>query len=531
MRERLERERALETGAGAGAAADGQGGAAGGRVSIAALTAGILAFACFALVALAAWSNWHARRLQLSNAEITTVNTARALADQAGATFKMADTVLVGLVDRIETDGWSSGQVDDLRSLMARHMKELPALQGLFIYDEDGRWIVNSAGRSFDGRNNADRAYFLHHRSHPGRGVHVGAPIVGRTSGAWVIPVSRRIEHADGSFAGVALATIKLDFFRGVYERLDVRRDGGIVLALGDGTQLLGMPFAPPAIGRDIGASPVFARLAAAAPRDGGLLERTEQGVTRLVGFSRVPGFPLVVSVARSKDDVLANWRANSVAGAAVLLALIGGLAILGRQVLRQLGQRDRLERELWATKAALEASNASLSSLAYLDGLTGLFNRRYHDLALEREFHAARRERAPLAVLMLDVDHFKHYNDRYGHPAGDACLARVARCIKACLPPARALASRYGGEEFALVLPATAMPAALALADAIRAAVGACAIEHGGAPSGIVSVSIGVCAMTPSADGGEAGDWVRCADAALYRAKAAGRDRVAAAA
>ncbi|QJE02046.1 GGDEF domain-containing protein [Massilia forsythiae] len=527
MQERLERERALEAG---GAVAAGQGEAAGGRRSIKALTAGILAFACCALLALEAWSNWHARRLQLANAGITTVNTARALADQAGATFKMADTVLVGLVDRVETDGWSRAQVDELRALMTRHMKELPALQGLFIYDQDGRWIVNSAGRAFDGRNNADRDYFRHHRSHPGRGVHVGAPIVGRTSGAWVIPVSRRIERADGSFAGVALATIRVDYFRAVYERLDVRRDGGIVLALDDGIQLLGMPFAVVDVGRDIAASPVFARLAA-APRDGGLLESAGQGVTRMVGFSRVAGFPLVVSVARSKDDVLANWRAGSVAAGGVLVALIAGLALLGRQVMRQIRLRDRLERELLATKAALETSNASLASLAYLDGLTGLFNRRYHDLALQREFQAARREGLPLAVLMLDVDHFKGYNDRYGHPAGDACLARVARCIKACLPPARALASRYGGEEFALVLPATGLAAALALADAIRDAVAACAIEHGGAPAGVVSVSIGVCAMAPQAGGGEAADWVRRADAALYRAKAAGRNRVEAAA
>jgi diguanylate cyclase (GGDEF)-like protein len=494
------------------------------RRSIVPVTIAFVVLANIALAAMLFWSSLNARNLQLENARISTANTAQALADQAHSAFKMADTILVGMIDRIENEGLSDAQAMRLRRVMAEHLADGPALQGLFIYDVTGRWIVNSAGRSFEGRNNADRDYFRYHRDHPGRAPHVGAPIVGRTSGAWVIPISRRIERADGSFAGVALATIKIDFFRRVYRRLDVGADGDIALALADGTLILGTPFREADIGKDIAATPALRMLPPHAAK--GMFEANEGSTVRLYSFARASGYPLVLLVSRSKDALMEGWRNTTAAVSVALCVLIGGLAALGWRLVRQIGLRDRLERELLHTKAALETSNASLAALAYVDGLTGLFNRRYYEQALDRELQRARRLEAPLALLMLDVDHFKKYNDHYGHPAGDACLAKVGDAIRHGLRRPGDLAARYGGEEFVVLLPSTDLGGAAAVAEAIRGEVEGQALAHVDAPAGIVTISVGVCVLVPS-DADDAALLVGRADCALYRAKQAGRNRV----
>jgi diguanylate cyclase (GGDEF)-like protein len=488
------------------------------------ITIALIVLVNIALTAMLVWSSLNARSLELENARISTANTAQALADQAQAAFKMADTILVGMVDRIENEGFSDAQAMRLRSVMAEHLADGPALQGLFIYDSEGRWIVNSAGRSFEGRDNADRDYFRYHVHRPGRMPHVGAPIIGRTSGAWVIPISRRIERADGSFAGVALATVKIDFFRQVYRQLDVGNDGDITLALADGTQVLATPFADADIGENISATPAFRALPAHAPK--GMFEAREDGEQRLYSFARASGYPLVLLVSRSKDALMANWRNTTAAISLALLLLIGGLAALGWRLVRQIGLRDRLEIELLDTKAALETSNASLAALAYVDGLTGMFNRRYYEQALERELPRARRLGEPLALLMLDVDHFKKYNDHYGHPAGDTCLVQVGQAIQRGLRRPGDVAARYGGEEFVVLLPSTDCEGAAAVAETIRAGVEELALEHVQAPRCIVTISVGVCVLLV-AESDTAADLVNRADAALYRAKQEGRNRV----
>ena len=365
------------------------------RRSINIVAFGILALAGLALTGAYGWSSWQLRRLQLSNTEISTINLTHALADQASSSFKMVDTVLVGMVNRIERGGLPVTDKAALHALMMDHLDELPALQGVFVYDAAGNWIVNTAGQSFNGRNNADRAYFTWHRDSPGRGVHIGAPIVGRTSGAWVIPVSRRLQHADGRFAGVVLATIKVDFFRRIYERIDLRREGRIVLALSSGVQLLAVPFSASAVGAELDATALFAQLRARLPA-GGLIETEQAGHAVIYGVRQAGAYPVLVAFARSKDEVLEPWLESMLATGAALLALAAGMGAMGIHLLRQIRLRDALERDLLGTRAALEASNASLLALSEVDPLTGLFNRRFFQAALERELAQARREGTP---------------------------------------------------------------------------------------------------------------------------------------
>jgi len=174
----------------------------------------------------------------------------------------------------------------------------------------------------------------------------------------------------------------------------------------------------------------------------------------------------------------------------------------------------------------ALGAANAELSALASTDALTGLANRRMFDATLRKEWFRALRDGAPLSLLMIDIDHFKDLNDRYGHQAGDAYLTAVAGVIERNVRRAGDMAARYGGEEFAVVLPGTAAGGALEMAESMRRAVMAArfdTIVRDGPP---ITVSIGVAATVPIAGAGAA-TLLHSADAALYQAKRNGRNRV----
>ncbi len=167
------------------------------------------------------------------------------------------------------------------------------------------------------------------------------------------------------------------------------------------------------------------------------------------------------------------------------------------------------------------------LQEQANSDGLTGLSNRRHFDKLFHTEFARARRTGHSLALIMIDIDHFKAYNDFYGHLLGDTCLQEVANTIDATLKRPADTASRYGGEEFAVLLPDTHLDGGIIVAEQIRKAIEARAMEHHGALTSVVTVSAGVAAVTPNLLSDEA-SLVRDADAELYEAKKAGRNQVA---
>jgi len=187
---------------------------------------------------------------------------------------------------------------------------------------------------------------------------------------------------------------------------------------------------------------------------------------------------------------------------------------------------RSRIE----AQRGALERANMVLTQLARLDGLTGICNRRCFDTQLQQEARRAAREARPMALLMIDIDHFKLFNDRAGHPDGDRCLVQVAFAIRACLNRPGDFLARYGGEEFAVILPNTGADGARRLAEEIRAGVEALQIPHPAASAGQwVTVSVGVGTIHPHADSAQPSDLavLRTADEALYAAKQSGRNRV----
>jgi len=188
--------------------------------------------------------------------------------------------------------------------------------------------------------------------------------------------------------------------------------------------------------------------------------------------------------------------------------------------------QRDVAFRQLAALKTQLELKNAELERVAAHDGLTGLANRRRFDESLEMELRRALRDRTELSLILADVDHFKRFNDRYGHVAGDECLRRVADGLRACARRATDVAARYGGEEFAVLLPSTPREAACSLAEAMRRRVADLAVPHEASDvASHVTLSLGVASMRPGVVISSA-DLIEWADRGLYLAKRSGRNR-----
>jgi len=179
-------------------------------------------------------------------------------------------------------------------------------------------------------------------------------------------------------------------------------------------------------------------------------------------------------------------------------------------------------------THLTLKAQSDLLRRWAYVDGLTGVHNRRFFDERLAAEWGQAVRRRTALSVVLLDVDFFKRYNDRYGHLAGDDCLRRVAAALKAGLKRPGDLIARYGGEEFVCLLPDTDLAGATRLAEQLGQQVVAQQIEHADSSAApVITVSLGVCSKGGETDGAAAALLLREADAQLYLAKSRGRRQV----
>lgn len=182
---------------------------------------------------------------------------------------------------------------------------------------------------------------------------------------------------------------------------------------------------------------------------------------------------------------------------------------------------------ELVHRRQVLEARNQLLARQSSTDSLTGVANRRRFDEALASEWLRAARGATPLSLLMLDIDHFKPYNDHHGHPAGDACLRRVAVILGLSVSRAGELVARYGGEEFAILLPGADVVHAAEIAQRCLDRLREEALPHRASPSGpCVSLSIGVASICPDSTRAS-GDLVMAADLALYRAKSGGRARL----
>ena len=195
--------------------------------------------------------------------------------------------------------------------------------------------------------------------------------------------------------------------------------------------------------------------------------------------------------------------------------------------ILRDISDRKKTEAELKAAHARLMLANERLEILSLEDGLTGISNRRHFDFTLSKEYRVAMRNNDSIAILLCDIDHFKQYNDTYGHGAGDECLARVAQCLNSIPRRPNDVVARYGGEEFAIILPSTDVKGAVVVAENIRQAVWDLNIMHQSSHTADrVTISLGVASVDPEREDLEK-EFLKQVDKALYHAKARGRNQV----
>lgn len=340
-----------------------------------------------------------------------------------------------------------------------------------------------------------------------------------RSSRELVIPVSRRLDNPDGSFAGVLLGTIRVSYFLDYYGDFKIDDKGALVLAMRSGDVLVRRPFISPATDQSLAQSEIFTRYLPSSNEGIALVKAVIDGTERLYAYRALESYPLVVEAGLSRESFVGPWRHDLLKTGLVLLVLIAGLSGFGALVLAQLRARIALEKQI-------RVAHQAVQDMALTDSLTGLGNRRKLDIALVQEVERARRQGSSIALIMLDVDYFKRFNDRYGHPAGDDCLRNVASAIQQALKRPADLAVRYGGEEFTILLPETNVSGAGQLAEEILQAIRDLNIEHPDHPLGIVTASAGVTSSTPTKDATTPAGMIKSADAFLYAAKNSGRNQ-----
>ena len=295
--------------------------------------------------------------------------------------------------------------------------------------------------------------------------------------GAYAIVLSRRITDADGRFAGVVAGSIRFTYFHELFGRLQLGGSDTICVLRRDRTIIMRRPFDLDVIGRRLGDMPRGAT-PAQFQNDAFSGLGPVDDVPRL--YVRGPSTsPLFVVVGKPLNDIFDLWRTEAIRIGAIMMALIvfvlAVTLFLAREIRRRAEAEDKLE------------------ELATTDSLTGLRNRRKFDEAIEEEWRRAIRSRAPLSLLMIDADHFKAFNDTYGHQAGDQVLVGIAICISDSVRRAGDCTARFGGEEFAVLLPGNTAADALAVAEAIRHKV-----EQWSAGPMVTTVSIGIASATP---------------------------------
>ncbi len=370
------------------------------------------------------------------------------------------------------------------------------------VFDAKGDLMLDSSTLQPKPENRAGEDYFEVHRDSADRGLYMSRPGLHRST--YSVVLSRRITGKDGTFLGVVVGSLRFSYFHDLFGRLQLQPDDTITVFRRDGVVIMRTPFDLDIIGKDLSYVPGVRR-SLTEPSGADSRPSVVDNLQRLYVWHD-SGHPLLVVVGKSWDNIFSLWRREALRIGGIMLALIvlvmGATMFLAREIKRRASAEDRLE------------------ELATTDPLTQLRNRRKFDAVLEREWRRALRHDEPLALLMIDADHFKTFNDMFGHQAGDQVLVRIAGSITEAVMRAGDCAARYGGEEFAVLLPGLSADAALAVAEGVRAKV-----EMLSAEKWATTISVGVASMIPTAATTPA-LLIEAADKALYEAKSRGRNQ-----
>ncbi len=443
---------------------------------------------------------------------------------------------------------------------------ELPWIRSMSIVAGDGS-VQCSTLPSLVGMNIGDRSYFKN--AVETRGFVFSDYVFARVSKIPMLMGAYPVSAIAAAEEAVIVAGINLDWMSKILGDLDGRPGISAVLIDSEGTVLAAPPDQAGMIGHPLDNLPMLAAMSDKAIGSDqatvSVSSSAADGSTRTVSFTRIPGTGsrLVVSVDAAKVAAGTNREIRAAylqLGLVCLLVLIGALLAAQRLIIQPIemmaAMATRFGQGDWSVRAArsrlpaefiplarafdamaaqlgqrereLIATNDRLTVMASIDMLSGLANRRGFQSRLDFEWMKAQHQNdGDLSLLMIDVDHFKLFNDTYGHPEGDACLARLGETLSGIAAENFGFAGRYGGEEFCLLLPNTDIGRALQIGETVRLAVQALAMPHCTSSHQTVTVSVGVACTQPNGAQGP-GDLVEAADAALYAAKRRGRNAVA---
>ena len=437
---------------------------------------------------------------------------------------------------------------------------DMPWINGMSIVGADGRIKCSSVPNAV-GIDLSDRPHIR--TAMESREFAVGNYVVGRLNGKPTFAAAYPTQAIDASVPAAVVTSINLQWVSALIVSLKRRTGSSVLLIDSAGTVLAGDPGTASWTGKRVDDTAFFKLLGQGD--EGTVRGEGLDGVRRIFGFVRVPSSDARLVVGLNEAEVLQRTD-RELLFAYLQLAFFGLLVFViawfgGERLIvdpiRSLARtaerfgrgdlRPRAPREAWAKEFApltaalnnmaqrlaereqqLRAANNHLQELATSDALSGLANRRSFDARLATDWQRAGKLRRPVALLMIDVDYFKLFNDRYGHVEGDVCLRRISKLLRETATGEDDLPARYGGEEFALLMPGADVDAALKAGERLRRAVEGLCLTHASSPDGQVTISVGVAALVPGV-AQDAGHLVEAADIALYAAKRRGRNTVVA--
>ena len=449
-------------------------------------------------------------------AEVRTSNLATLIAQDIDRNAEMFDLSLQAVLDGLGDPDVAALSPNLKRMVLFDRAATARDFGAIKVLDASGRIVLDSTTDRTGAETYAGAPFFKMHQQNTQGGLFLSAPFMENGNDP-VIAFSRRVTLPDRSFDGVVFGTMRLAYLRTLVSNLDVGSTGSISVFRDDGTLMMRSPYDPRDLGR------IIPRAAMAPNADRAEIKHKTvtssiDGVDRLYAAAHLKHAPLTINVALGIDEFLSEWRWRAILFGGVVLLLCGSMTAMAILTAGNVRQRRMVEQRL-------NIANRQLQALAATDSLTGLANRRVYDEVLARELRRSSRTRSELSLLVIDADHFKTYNDRYGHEAGDQVLKAIADVLSKATNRATDLACRIGGEEFAVILPETAKPGAFHVASRIHAELRKAAIEHADNEPGYVTVSIGLAYVGPASemDGSQV---FRIGDKALYKAKNAGRNR-----
>jgi diguanylate cyclase (GGDEF)-like protein len=501
------------------------------------------------------------RARQIAQASQEFASLAQHTADAQREVISSVETILKSAAYIRASAGGIARSCDMMRASLPAN---LPWIRSLLIVGGDGR-VQCATNNAYVGLELGDRAYIQVARDT--RDFVLSDLLFGRPTNTALVMAAYPVSAINRDADSIILAAVSLEWMAKIMNNLGGRPGVSAVLIDSKGTVMAAPTDQASMISRSLDSIPLLSAIAEKAlssdAENGSLSFVAVDGSKRALSFARISGTNsrLIISIDEAKVTVAINREIRTAylqLCFVCLFVLLGALIAAEKLIINPIevmtGMAKRFGEGDWSARVArsrlpseftplarafnamaaqlsqrereLVATNDRLTVMASIDMLSGLANRRGFQSRLDFEWMKAQQYNTELSLLMIDVDHFKLYNDTYGHPEGDACLTRLGEALARIAADTMGFAGRYGGEEFCLLLPNTGPVRALEIGETVRAAIQGLSMPHATSSHQIVTVSVGVAVTLPN-EGQRPGDLIEAADAALYAAKHRGRNTV----